>query len=61
MAINPKTYWISEEDYLQSELISETKHEYMDGQVYAMTGSTPMRWSSVTSKTRMNITQTARF
>lgn len=31
--------WISEEDYLQSELLSETKHEYIDGAVYAMVGA----------------------
>jgi Uma2 family endonuclease len=31
---------ISEEEYLSGELVSETKHEYIDGQVYAMTGGT---------------------
>lgn len=30
---------ISAEDYLQGELISETKHEYIDGHVYAMAGT----------------------
>lgn len=30
---------ISEEAYLQSELLSETKHEYIDGAVYAMAGA----------------------
>ena len=30
---------ISEIDYLQSELLSEIKHEYIDGSVYAMTGA----------------------
>jgi Uma2 family endonuclease len=30
---------ISVEDYLQSELISEIKHEYIDGYVYAMAGT----------------------
>lgn len=30
---------ISAEDYLQGELISETKHEYIDGYVYAMAGT----------------------
>lgn len=39
MAINPKPAWINEEDYLQGELISQTKHEYRDGQVYAMAGA----------------------
>jgi len=31
---------ITEDEYLQGELISETKHEYIDGYVYAMTGAT---------------------
>ncbi|MCK9394838.1 MAG: Uma2 family endonuclease [Methylobacter sp.] len=31
--------WISEEAYLQSELLSEIKHEYIDGAVYAMAGA----------------------
>jgi Uma2 family endonuclease len=30
---------ISIEDYLQGELISEVKHEYIDGSVYAMAGA----------------------
>jgi Uma2 family endonuclease len=39
MAINPKLVLSSEEDYLQGELHSETKHEYIEGQVYAMAGA----------------------
>ncbi|MFZ4704192.1 MAG: Uma2 family endonuclease [Candidatus Methylumidiphilus sp.] len=41
MAINPKypDEWQSPEDYLQGELLSEIKHEYLDGQVYAMAGA----------------------
>ncbi|SMF97132.1 Endonuclease, Uma2 family (restriction endonuclease fold) [Methylomagnum ishizawai] len=35
----PNQSWISEEDYLQGELLSEIKHEYIDGQVYAMAGA----------------------
>lgn len=31
--------WISIEDYLAGELVSEIKHEYIDGQVYAMSGA----------------------
>ncbi|MBF0437832.1 MAG: Uma2 family endonuclease [Magnetococcales bacterium] len=31
---------ITEEDYLQGELESEVRHEYVDGYVYAMTGGT---------------------
>jgi Uma2 family endonuclease len=30
---------ISEEDYLQGELLAETKHEYIYGEVYAMAGA----------------------
>jgi Uma2 family endonuclease len=30
---------ISAEDYLQGELVSEIKHEYIDGYVYAMAGA----------------------
>ena len=33
--------YISEEEYLAGELVSEIKHEYVDGQVYAITGGTP--------------------
>lgn len=29
---------LSEEEYLQGELASTTKHEFVDGQVYAMAG-----------------------
>lgn len=31
--------WLSEEAYLQSELLSEVKREYIDGAVYAMSGA----------------------
>lgn len=31
--------WISIEDYLAGELLSDIKHEYIDGQVYAMSGA----------------------
>lgn len=34
-----KTNKISVEEYLQGELISEIKHEYIDGYVYAMAGA----------------------
>lgn len=33
---NKADKWISQADYLQGELISEVKHEYIDGSVYAM-------------------------
>lgn len=31
--------WISIDDYLAAELVSDTKHEYFDGVVYAMSGA----------------------
>lgn len=34
-----KNDFISVEDYLSGELIAETKHEYIDGSVYAMAGA----------------------
>jgi Uma2 family endonuclease len=34
-----KLNWVSVEDYLAGELASETKHEYVDGQVFAMAGA----------------------
>jgi len=33
--------FISPQDYLKGELISEIKHEYVDGQVFAMAGASP--------------------
>ena len=30
---------ISEEEYLQGEAVSDIKHEYIDGYVYAMSGA----------------------
>ena len=34
-----KTDFITVEEYLNGELISEIKHEYVDGQVFAMAGA----------------------
>ncbi len=39
MSLAQKAGVISTEDYLNGELQSEIKHEYMDGQVYAMAGA----------------------
>lgn len=39
MSAYPQDAWITEEEYLQGELLSEIKHEYLDGQVYAMAGA----------------------
>jgi Uma2 family endonuclease len=35
----PNEYWISVDDYLQGELTSEVRHEYVGGSVYAMVGA----------------------
>jgi Uma2 family endonuclease len=39
MMSNPKLSRLSEQEYLQGELASEIRHEYVDGQVYAMAGA----------------------
>lgn len=39
MALNYKYHWISEQDYLEGERISTIRHEYIDGDVYAMAGA----------------------
>jgi Uma2 family endonuclease len=39
LQLTPEVEWISEEAYLQGELLSEIKHEYIDGVVYAMAGA----------------------
>lgn len=40
MAMNVAVkHQISEEEYLQGELISDIKHEFIDGEVYAMSGA----------------------
>lgn len=41
MAINPKNPddFLNPEKYLQGEILSETKHEYLEGKVYAMAGA----------------------
>jgi Uma2 family endonuclease len=37
---NPhEVIYLTEEEYLKSELTSEFKREYIDGQVYAMAGA----------------------
>ncbi|MDD5267149.1 MAG: Uma2 family endonuclease [Methylococcales bacterium] len=39
MNFNPAQQQIIEAEYLQGELLAETKHEYIDGQVHAMAGA----------------------
>lgn len=36
---NYQSNFISEEDYLESEKLSEIKHEYFDGEIFAMAGA----------------------
>ena len=39
MALNQQVSFISEQDYMAGELISKVKHEYINGDVYAMAGA----------------------
>jgi Uma2 family endonuclease len=39
MVVSQSEYYISPEEYLEGEKFSEIKHEYIDGQVYAMAGA----------------------
>jgi len=39
MALERAHAYIGEQEYLQGELIAELRHEYMDGQVFAMAGT----------------------
>lgn len=39
MALSNQTQRITEPEYLRGELVSEVKHEYLNGHVYAMTGA----------------------
>lgn len=39
MSLNQNYELVTEEDYLKNELVSEIRHEYIDGQVYAMAGA----------------------
>lgn len=38
MNLKYKTHYVTEADYLEGEKISEIKHEYINGEVYAMAG-----------------------
>ena len=39
MLFSQRTGFISIADYLESELNRDIKHEYLDGQIYAMAGA----------------------
>jgi len=39
MQLNYAQYFISEDEYLQGELVADSKHEYLDGEVYAIAGA----------------------
>lgn len=39
MAVKPAQHFISEQDYLQGELIADVRHELIDGEVFAMAGA----------------------
>ena len=45
--------FISIADYLQGELSSETKHEYLEGRVYAMAGASKNHQRIITNVVRM--------
>ena len=40
IALAKSADWISPEEYLAGEKLAEVRHEYVDGQVYAMAGTT---------------------
>ena len=39
MALNQARHYLGEQDYLQGELMAELRHEYIDGEIYAMAGA----------------------
>jgi len=49
MALQAKDIYLTEEDYLASELTSDTKREYIDGAVYAMAGASANHGRIVTN------------
>lgn len=43
LALDESTSWISPEEYLEGEQLSEVRHEYLGGSVYAMSGASEPR------------------
>ncbi len=39
MALKQAQHYISEQEYLEGEMIAEVRHEYVDGEVHAMVGA----------------------
>ena len=45
----PAKQWISPEEYLQFERAAETKHEYFNGEIYAMAGASLQHTTIITN------------
>lgn len=59
MVSKPQLNFISEQDYLAGQLISKVKHEYINGDIYAMAGASANR--RLSSSIRVMIRTTANY